>query len=369
MKILHITRQFYPAIGGIETMVLELCRALLGMGHDVHIVTLDRLWGHKEKLKSEETLEGIFIHRIPFIGNRRYAIAPKVLEYIYLADLVHLHSSDFFLDFLALTKVWHKKPLILSSHGFFFHTAFLQQLKRIYFHSVTRSAVKNVDGIICNSNQDEQVIRQITTPAKIHIIPNGISVPDNLPLSKDSNLILSVGRLFVNKRFDRLITVFAKVSQNLSQLKLVIIGEDQGEGAKLIGLIHSLGLQEKVLLLGKVDETQKWDWLSRARFWALASEYESFGISVVEAMAAGCIPFVSKLPAFDQFITPSRNGYYVEFERSQQAAKIITETVQKPNTELDDLSHQAKQKASEFQWSTIAYRFERVYKDILGLEP
>jgi len=365
MKILQVTRQFYPAVGGIETVVLELSRALIALGHEVQVATLDRLWGQKTRLEPEELLEGIRIHRIPFWGTRHYAVAPNVIGQVKKCDLVHLHSSDFFLDYLAFTKLFHKRPVILSTHGIYFHTPFLRDFKEIYFRTFTKLALRQIEAIICDSQQDSDRIREIAPPSKLRIISNGVYFPPDINKSKDHNLILSTGRLFQNKRFDRLISTFALLVQARPELKLVIIGEDQGEKLNLEKQIAILGLQNRVILLGQVDEQKKWEYLSQAYIWVLASEYESFGVALVEAMAAGCIPVVSDLPAFHHFINHSTNGFLLNYSEPRETANRINELLNLPEEQKNRISDLAREKASEFAWDVIVKDFEQLYKEVV----
>ena len=67
MKILHITRQFYPLIGGMENYVLNLAEQQIKNGHSVTVLTLNRSFVNNEKLSNYEKLDnGIEIYRIPF---------------------------------------------------------------------------------------------------------------------------------------------------------------------------------------------------------------------------------------------------------------------------------------------------------------
>ena len=115
MRIVHVVRQFHPSVGGLETVVMELALAQLAHGHDVRIVTLDRLFGSNERLAASEKVRGLDVFRIPFTGSTRYPIAPSVLKFIKAADLVHVHAIDFFFDYLAWTRPFHRKPLATQS--------------------------------------------------------------------------------------------------------------------------------------------------------------------------------------------------------------------------------------------------------------
>jgi alpha-1,3-mannosyltransferase len=105
MRIAHVTRQFTPAVGGLENVVHNLARAQLSGGHQVRVITLNRDFARPDLvLPARENIEGIDVVRLPYRGSRRYPIAPTVLRHIKGADIVHVHAIDFFFDFLALTS-------------------------------------------------------------------------------------------------------------------------------------------------------------------------------------------------------------------------------------------------------------------------
>ena len=92
--------------------------------------------------RREEEMGGVEVRRVRWWGSTRYPVAPGVIKHIKDADIVHIHGVDFILDYLALTKVLHKKPLVLSTHGGFFHTAYAAGLKKVFFNVVTRTSLR-----------------------------------------------------------------------------------------------------------------------------------------------------------------------------------------------------------------------------------
>ena len=176
MRIVHVVRQFYPAIGGFESVVYELAATQVAGGHSVRVVTLDRLFKTETpgKLSARDAVSGIEIVRIPYVGSTRYPIAPSVLKHIRDADIVHVHAIDFFYDFLAWTKPLHRRKLVVSTHGGFFHTAFAARLKRIYFSTVTRASMLWYDGVAAVSLTDQIQFSRIR-PRGLVCIENGVN--------------------------------------------------------------------------------------------------------------------------------------------------------------------------------------------------
>ena len=83
MNIVHVVRQFYPALGGIESVVRELASAQIIAGHRVRIITLDRVFKatRNDDLPARDVVDGAEVVRVPFIGSTRYPIALSALKY------------------------------------------------------------------------------------------------------------------------------------------------------------------------------------------------------------------------------------------------------------------------------------------------
>ena len=163
MKILHVVRQFYPMVGGLENYVLHLVREQSRQGFDISVLTLNRNYLTGEKLMPRETMKNsIEVIRIPYWGSKKYPLAFKVLKHIREFDLIHVHGVDFFADFLALTSRLHRKKMVLTTHGGFFHTPWASGLKKVYFKTITRQTLKAFSRIIACSKNYQQIFSQIS---------------------------------------------------------------------------------------------------------------------------------------------------------------------------------------------------------------
>src|SRR6185436_7718073 len=155
-RIVHVVRQFHPGVGGLENFVDQLARRQADAGHKVRVATLNHVFDHENgaTLPPREERHGFEIVRFAFIGSRRYPVAPSVLKATRGADLVHVHGLDFFADYLAATAPWHRTPLVLSTHGGFFHTDFARNLKKVYLASVSRASLSQFGAVIACSTED-----------------------------------------------------------------------------------------------------------------------------------------------------------------------------------------------------------------------
>src|SRR5882724_11131474 len=260
MRIVHVVRQFYPAIGGFESVVYELAARQVAAGHAVRVVTLDRLFRSNDanKLPAQDRVTGIEIVRIPFVGSRRYPIAPSVLKHIRDADIVHVHAIDFFFDYLAWTKPLHGKRLVVSTHGGFFHTSFAARLKRIYFATVTRASMRWYDGVAAVSRADHDQFSRVR-PRGLVCIENGVNTVKfgaAGALAPVKSMIW-IGRFSQNKRLDRLIAFFAALRAIDPEWTLTIAGQPWDLSLReLRDLAASAGVQDALTVVPSPDDAE-----------------------------------------------------------------------------------------------------------------
>ncbi len=361
MKILHVYNHFIPCIGGIENQIDGLCRNLNRLGHDSDVVCLNTCSNSRDKLPKFGEYNGIKVYRLQYLNLRFYKIAPSVLKLVKDYDIIHVHGLGFFSDFLALTKFLHKKPLVLSTHGGIFHTKSLRLLKKIYFGIWCRFSLKKFDQIIAVSKKDLELFSKISS--KVVFISNAVDIRDfaNLKRETEENSFLFVGRISKNKLVDNLINTFYFLKKKLPDLKLYIVGEDWGGiKKKLEKLVREKGLNEHVIFTGGIKEKgELYSYYSKAEFFVSASEYEGFGISVLESMAAGLVTIVNDIDVFQELIKDDENGFLVDYSNPESSSKHILEIMRK---DLMKIKENAKATACRYDWETSVKEFEKLYE-------
>ncbi|HYS70081.1 MAG TPA: glycosyltransferase family 4 protein, partial [Gemmatimonadaceae bacterium] len=208
MRILQVARQFYPKIGGIESCVLNLSRGLIARGHHVEVVTLDRDLESGRPLTSPAQIDSIPIHRIPYFGSRRYAIAPSWLQFADAADVIHIHAIDFFMDSAALARLLGRnhKPIVVTTHGGIFHTSAFRVLKNLYWRFVLKRTLIASSKVVAVSEKDASLFSSIVPAEKLVTIPNGIE-----PIFRQTRAprvrgrIVCIGRVSKAKGIDKVI--------------------------------------------------------------------------------------------------------------------------------------------------------------------
>lgn len=367
MRIVHVVRQFHPSVGGLETVVMELALAQLAHGHEVRIVTLDRLFGSNERLPPGEKVRGLEVVRIPFTGSTRYPIAPSVLRHITSADLVHVHAIDFFFDYLAWTRPFHRKPLVASTHGGFFHTAFAATLKRVYFNIVTRLSAAWYDGIVAVSSADRDLFARIS--ANVVCIENGVNIQRFLSASAQTpaKSIIAIGRFSANKRLDRLISFLAKLRSRDPDWTLVIAGRRSDlTSDDLAMLAEGAGIRAAVCIIESPTDEAIRRVMQSCSVIASSSEYEGFGLTAVEGMAAGLFPLLSDIPPFRHLVSQTKVGMLVDFSNADEAAARFLRQWEGVKNDHRSARTAAIEAARPYDWGSVAASYDRLYAEVLS---
>jgi alpha-1,3-mannosyltransferase len=367
MRILHVFRRFYPYVGGVETFIRDLSLALIQCGHVSDVMTLRSPARQNPSLPPMGELESIHILRIPAIGSSRYRIAPAVSRYLEDYDIIHLHGIDFFTDYLALTRSLHRKPLVVSTHGGVFHTPWMKLMKQLYFFTITRLSLGRVSCVICDSKHDYNLFRRIVSPEKLRLIPNGVDLDRFRVVKKaiEPGLLVGVGRIAANKGIDRLLNALALLSFEFNSVHLVWVGVDyEGIQDALQQQAQRLGIADRVTWAGEVDMETLYDYLSRAHLCVSASRYEAFGISTVEAMSTGTVPFAAPVGIHPDIVRDNQNGFLVDFDQPAIVAQRLQAALSLPLEQILTMGQAARREVEKFSWQSVVPNFIAVYETI-----
>jgi alpha-1,3-mannosyltransferase len=370
MRITHVVRQFQPAVGGIENVVLALASAQVRAGHAVRVVTLDRLFFAPQtpRLPARENIQNIDVVRIPYVGSTRYPIAPSVINHLGKADIVHVHAIDFFFDYLAWTKLIHRKMLVVSTHGGFFHTSYMARLKRLYFATITRQSARFYEAMIVCSRSDEELFERIR-PRRIVFIENGVDIAKyaNASSKTPRKAIISHGRLSSNKRLDRLIALVARLRRIDGGWTLKIAGRPWDVSTQdLAAACQREKVSEAVeITLSPSDEKLR-ALMGACSIAASASEYEGFGLSAVEGMSAGLLPVLSSIPPFRALVARTGCGIVIDFDDPETAAQQVLNAWHGFCDDYDTTRQALMKATADYDWQHAAAAYEELYSDIVG---
>ena len=369
LKVVHVVRQYHPSIGGMEEVVQNIAHEQREQhDHRPTIITLDRLFKNPgAALAAEEWVHGVPVVRLPYSGSSRYPLCPAVLERVRDADLIHVHGIDFFFDYLAATKRIHRRPLVVSTHGGFFHTRFVSTFKKIYFNSMTRISARAYSRVIATSHNDGEIFSEIVPPPKMMVIENGVNVTKYRGLAAPalSPTLIYFGRWSENKGLHETITFFRDLVARHPEWRLIIAGREYDHSeAQLLAWAHQYGLTEKIRVAPNPTDKQLAELIGQASYFICLSRHEGFGIAPIEALSAGLTPVLSDIPPFRNLLTQSGLGI---LRVARDSGTAITELIA-THQQGADAYLQSKQKAQAFveryNWRHIANKYVDVYTEL-----
>ena len=371
MKITHIVRQFSPSVGGLEDSVLNLASAQREcLGIDASVVTLNRVFGQKETLPATERVADIPVRRLPWRGSTRYPLALSVLNHLQASDVVHVHAIDFFFDFLALTRPLHRKKMIASTHGGFFHTPKFAAAKRIWFNTITRASIQGYHRVVACSHSDAQMFRSFTGP-NLTVIENGIDQKKFWRASSpvQTRTIIYFGRFTRHKRVAMLFPVLAQLRALHPEWRLIIAGrEGELSVQQLQAMAERDSVAEALQFVSAPSDAKLRTLIANASYFANFSSYEGFGLSAVEAMSAGLFPVLSGIPPFNRLLCERKTGLIVDPHAPADVAMAMEASVLQDPTAHSRRRAEICDAVREYDWKAVAARYARIYGEVSGVK-
>lgn len=370
ISVTHVVRQYLPSIGGMEEVVRNIARHQLRSGHKAtRIVTLDRLFRNTdEPLPAQESIDGVEVIRLPYKGSSRYPLCPAVLKHLGDSDVIHVHGVDFFYDFLAATKWLHKRPLVLSTHGGFFHTDFASRAKQAYFKTITRLSSNAYSKVVATSANDGHLFSQIMGERKLQVIENGVDIEKyaNQAASALQPSIVYFGRWSVNKGLLPALELFAALHRKNPQWRFAIAGREYDHSAEeLLQHIEWLGLKEAVQLVANPSDDEIRRLIRQASYFLCLSRHEGFGIAPIEAMSAGLTPILSDIPPFRRLVEESRLGFLTPLDAAPTTAVNNLLSLHEEGEDSYQLRRaEAMDFARRYAWPEVADRYLELYQQV-----
>ena len=262
--------------------------------------------------------------------------------------------------FALKIKQKHKISYFVSEHWTGYINGNLKGLKKI----LTKKVLQKSTTITCVSTPLQKGIRKLVNN-DVQIIPNVVNThlftPKENNVSK--NIILHISDLKdEHKNISGLIRSIAQLHKIRTDFELHIIGGGD-EKNNLMAFANSLNLLDKVVFfLGPLKGEELVQNIQNCRFLTLFSNYETFGVVLIEALSCGKPVVASKLECIEEFIT-EKQGILVEPKNENQLAKAFDFMLDNYiNYNPMELSEYAKNK---FSFQTVGKQFYNLYQTIL----
>ena len=281
MRILFVTHRYPPHTGGVETHVREIATRLVDRGHDVTVFSADA----DSDVESRTVDDGVRVRRLRSVSpGGAFHFAPQMALAVRRADadVVHAHNYHSFPLFFAALGVTDEQ-FVVTTH---YHGASASRFRDAllsFYRPLGRWTVRQADEVIAVSEWEHERLRE-DFGVDATVIPNGLDVErfaEAKPGEHERLYLLCVGRLEEYKGVQYVIRALSE----LPEYDLLVAGSGPYQ-EELERIAREEGVSDRVEFLGYVDDEQLPGLYAGADVYVTLSEFEAYGMTVAEALAA-----------------------------------------------------------------------------------
>jgi N-acetyl-alpha-D-glucosaminyl L-malate synthase BshA len=361
----------YPTFGGSGVLATELGKALADKGHQVHFIT------YQQPVRLNEFNANIFYHEVrvtnyPLFDYPPYetALSSTMVDIIinHNLDLLHVHyaiphASAAYMAKKILQAQGKNIPVITTLHG----TDITLVGRDKTFAPVVAFSINQSDAITAVSKDlCEQTYKTFEIKKQIEVIPNFVDVKrfKKKPIDAFRKVIAPEGeKVLVHasnfrkiKRIQDVVGIFAQVNKELKS-KLLFVG-DGPERQLAESLCRDLKITDDVRFVGKQEQME--EILAISDLFLLPSEYESFGLAALEAMAADVPVISTNAGGLPEININGVTGYLDEVGDVVGMSKHAIEIL-KDEAVLKKFRTHAGAQARKFDIQIIVPQYEQLY--------
>ncbi|MGP8073985.1 MAG: glycosyltransferase family 4 protein [Thermoplasmata archaeon] len=382
MKVVHVTLRF-DAPGGVETNVREITRRLKAAGDEVEVFASDLYdesrWDRRSNFAAE--VEGVPVRRFPvrkrLIPHLTLPLMVGLMDALAEsgADVIHAQSHRYghVLEAAAVAERC-RIPLVVSTH---YHpadrreTAVKRGLLRLQDVGFGATAYRVSRALVVESEMEARLVREFAPADRIRVIPPGIDVTEWTSTSPDRTRLpplppeyfLFVGRIAPNKGLPHLVEALALLPAG-ARRPLVVVGSDWGERAGLEALAQRRGVSGLLVWLGHVEDRQTYRAIvGGAKALVLPSEWEAFGLVLLEAMAARTPIVATSVGAVPEVLEGGRDGLLVPYGDPSALASALQDVLNDPDGARERVSR-ADVRVRGLDWMDSANRLRALYREV-----
>lgn len=364
----------YPTFGGSGVMATELGLALADKGHEIHFIT------YQQPVRLNVFRPNIYYHEVmvpkyPLFDFPPYetALASTLVNVVNNNDLdvlhVHYaipHASSAYFARQMLRKQGKDIPFITTLHG----TDITLVGKDSTYGCVVTFSINESDAITAVSeNLRAETFKSFAIEKEIHVIPNFVDANRFHLTNKEhfkkmlapngERILAHVSNFRKVKRVEDVLAVFQRVRETMPS-KLLMIG-DGPERQTAEDLCRRLEICNDIRFLGKQDQME--EILNIADLFLLPSQYESFGLAALEAMACGVPVISSNAGGLPEINIQGKTGFLADVgDVDTMAADAIT--ILSSDESLQQFKDNALAHAAEFSINKIVPLYENLYEEV-----
>lgn len=335
MRVMHVIPSMTVSYGGPSHALAMLVESLKNEHVDCEIAAVGSAGNVNVSCDVPvHYFESTWPHLFYFSNRLGHWLDEHVRNY----DLIHVHSM-FSFPSIAACRAARKNgvPYIVRPFGTLDAISRKQHSLRklCSYHLIERANLSGASRIQVTSMKELRELNGLGFYDKCDMIPLGIKVDEGLRKKSQqpelfphgetgSKVVLSLSRINPRKGIEILIQAMAKICRERSDVLLVIAGTGEEDYvASLKTLCAENNIEDKVIWFGEVSGARKQELLLRADIFTLISHGESFGLSVVEAMAAGIPVVISDQVAICDEISAAGAGLVVKRDFDDVAGSIL----------------------------------------------
>ncbi|MHB8586252.1 MAG: glycosyltransferase family 4 protein [Thermoplasmatota archaeon] len=371
----------FGAPGGAEAHISAISRELARRGHRVVVFTSDlfaeRPW--KTGGPWEPVPPGVEVVRLPIKTKR--PLIPLAMKGLHAAlrreslDILHAHSHRYHhtrvaADVarkagIAFCMTPHYHPMEATD------AAWKKAAARGLDAWDARRVYADAARVLLVTSREERILRDrgiLRADARVRIIPNGIALQDwTAPRDPAAfhegkgvgpSYVLYAGRLASNKGLPVLLRAWADLAPKVrAGTVLVLAGADWGVGAELAAQARALGIADEVRFVGHLSTGEYRSAIGGARVLVLPSEWEAFGIVLLEAMACGVPVVASAVGGVPDVVADGRDGLLVPYGDSAALSAAMGRLLSEP-TLAREMGRAGMSKAAQYDWTRIVDHLE-----------
>ncbi|HNP57762.1 MAG TPA: glycosyltransferase family 4 protein [Gordonia sp. (in: high G+C Gram-positive bacteria)] len=363
MRIGMVCPYSFDVPGGVQAHVVELAQVFIERGHDVSVLAPA---GKDVELPDYVVSAGPAL-AIPYNGSvSRVTFSPHAYRGLRQwivdgeFDVLHVHEPNA-PSISMLSLMVADGPIVTT-----FHTSTTKSLILSIFQGVLRPYHERIKGKIAVSELARRWQMESLGSDAVEI-PNGINVPffaDAEPLPgypRPGRTIVFLGRYGEpRKGIDILMRALPRIVEEFPDITVLVVG-----GGNESALRRRAGdLADRLVFLGLVDDETKARALRSADVYCAPNlGGESFGIVLVEAMAAGAAVLASDLNAFRRVLDNGRAGRLVDVGSAEDLATGVIELLTDDAAREEQIRVGAEW-AWRYDWSRVADQIMRVYETV-----
>ncbi len=363
----------YPTFGGSGVLATELGKALAEKGHEIHFIT------YQQPVRLNGFHTNIFYHEVrvptyPLFDYPPYelALASTMVDVIlnHDLDLIHAHyaiphaSAAYTAKQIVKQKTGRIVPVITTLHG----TDITLVGRDKTYEPVVTFSINESDSITAVSeNLKEETYKHFEIKKDIEVIHNFVDVHryNKKPVAafrqviapNNEKIIIHASNFRKIKRIDDVMEIFKNIHAALPA-KLLMVG-DGPERPLAEDLTRQYGLEADVRFLGKQEQME--EILAVSDVFLLPSEYESFGLAALEAMAASTVVISSDAGGLNEININGETGFTSAVGDVAAMSKNAIELLQ-DETKLKAFKHNALKEAKLFDIHHIIPKYEALYR-------